>query len=630
MSSAMIPKPVEASHDGQISRKRVHLPPEVHQMIFDAINRPDRARTALSVMLANKELHGLWKRFLYEDNINNDKSSAMVHAVLYGHMQPMRDLVGVGTTAEGKSVDMNVYLDGFETREWCFDPTTICGEFIRYNQLTILQAAIARSDEQTVRFLVQNGADVNMKGYAKEYNVDPDAEKSPEEGYEEYYDTEETSESNLYDDLYPSHECSFQSPIHMATCQGHLPIVQILVDAKSTLLWNPTQVEGFSVLHTAAMCGHAHLIRYFVKNGLIPVDSTAPCFTKNHPHRLPMMLTPAQCAAHTKAGIRTLWLFKELGADMSLVVLPLLRPSTLRASPNFSLARQLLTEASWKVDLGANVLEFSDGKCSLADAILDLYLCQDEVGLDVRGWRLILQIALAGGADINRLYRQTTVSPDRSLLETLFNYTTGKKASMLTELLLRRGAQNLTHSGHDNFETYGNSLLLMYLNDSLLNHDKQWGNLGIWSQGLTARDNLVREASDDSGRKIKALLAAGIRVDGVNEHGFTSLIMACLLVVCCDKPMEFMKMLLDAGADPNQTSQLTSPRSNGKLKSPMAVCFSNMHCYWACKLLHQYGGTLHKDDDLNEIEGRINQCFPFGKSRVMELFKKLANQVKSN
>ncbi|KAK8084386.1 hypothetical protein PG997_005657 [Apiospora hydei] len=631
MSSAVIPKPALATHDGQISAKRVCLPPEVHQMIFNAIDHRYRARTALSVMVASKELHELWKRFLYENNINHGGSSAMVHAVLHGHMQPMRDLVGVGTTAQGRSVNMNVYLDKFKRREWFFDPTTTCGDFDHGNQVTILQAAVARNDEEAVRFLVQNGADVNIGGFAREYNVEPTAAANPEDSFgERYYYTEETSESDSDVDAFAYQACSAQSPIHMATCQGNLPIIQILIDAKSTLSWDPTQAKGFKVLHTAAMCGHAHLIRYFVTKGLIPVDSTAPFLAEKRRHRLPKMLTAAQCAAHTKAGIKTLWLSRELGADMSLVVISLLRPSTWSSTPNTALARQLLTQTSWKVDLGSNVLELNGSSCSLADAILKLYLYLDEEKLDFRDWRVILQIALAGGANIYSLRRQTLVGPDRSLLETFFNYTIGKKASMATELLLGRGTQTISYPGHDNFEAYGNSLLLMYLNDSLLRYNMRGRVLSLWDLGHAERANLLEEAQGVALRKIKALLAAGIRVDGVDEHGDTCLIIACSLVTYFDESLEFMKMLLDAGADPNQTSQLTSLHSTEKFRSPMAVCFFNKHCYRACRLLQRYGGTLHKDDNLKAIERRIKKFIPGNQSRVMKLFKKHARQVESN
>ncbi|KAK8068880.1 hypothetical protein PG994_005496 [Apiospora phragmitis] len=537
MSSQTIPGPAKASHHGQLSPKRICLPPEIHQMIFNAIDNDspnDRPRTALSVMLANKKLHGIW--------------NALVHAVLHGFLQPMRDIVGIGTTAKGKSADMNVQIELSKEKEWWKIPIPTHNGY--YLSFTPLHAAVALSDEETVRFLLQNGADANRIGYSAEYEVDPG----------------KRSGQGLYMDEYNSYtwtRLSFESAIHMATCQGHLPIVQLLVNAKSTLLWDPEQAE------------------------------------------------------------------EKLGADMSSVVLSLLQfPS------NISMACQLLTQASWKVDLGANVQESNGGTCSLADAILELYLSLNIEDENLCGWRLVLRTALAGGANINCLHRQTYLSSEKPLLEICFMYTAGEKGLILMELLLEKGAQVQTRLPHGNIEEPGNSLLLWYLKDGKNGLDAERRNRGqVPTQALRKRAgdkiSLGDDTSNAAERKVKALLAAGIRVDGVDDLGWTSLGIACLLVTSSKQPLEFMKKLLDAGADPNQ--QAVSGLSNGITRSPMAVCFSNNYSYRACKLLQMYGGTLHKDDDLKLIEGQIQNHMPSGgRNRVTKLFKKLASQVEGN
>ncbi|KAK8018881.1 hypothetical protein PG991_008071 [Apiospora marii] len=621
MSSQAGPEPAEASHNGQPLTKRIYIPPEIHRMIFNAIDDPkDRARTALSVMLANKELHGLWKRFLYEDNINHGQSSALVHAVLHGFQQPMRDIVGIGTTTEGMCANVDAYIEDFQDRVWCFWPATGGSYFPKDGRLTLLHAAVALNNEETVRFLLQNGADTDEAAYVKEYDVDPNTE----------YNSERDRESDVWD----WHSSTWQSAIHIATCHGHLPIVQLLVDAGSTLLWDPTETEGFNVLHTAAMCGHVHLIRYFVESGLVLIDEKAPYFTQNHCYRFPMMLTAAQCAAHTKAGVRTLWLFRELEANMDLVVLALLQfPS------NTTMAHQLLTEASWKVDLEANVTEPDVGECSLADAIPELYLSLGNEPVDLRGWRLVLQAAFAGGADVSRSYRPSLGLPEKPLLEICSRGVSGENGLVLMELLLQKGALNHTPHHHHSMEDYGSSLLLQYLTKITI--DRYDYDREVWCWEPVSDQDLWRiqetgyseDTTDVAEQKVKAILAAGIRAEGVNDYGWTSLIVACNLVTYYKFPLECMEALLESGVDPNETNQVTSPLSNGKKRSPMAVCFCNKHSYKACKLLQSYGGVLHKEDDLEMIECRIEKLVPSyngSQSGVMKLFKEIASQVEED
>lgn len=622
MSSQAGPESAEASHNNHPSTKRIFLPPEIHQMIFNAIENPnDRAGTALSVMLANRELHGIWKRFLYEDNINVGRSSALVYAVLHGFQQPMRDIVGVGTTAKGMCVDIDAHIEDFSSREWCFWPTTGHRFPSENGRLTVLHAAVALNDEETVRFLLQNGADVSEVGYDEEYDVDPNT-----------IDNSERSAENEWD----WHQSIFQSTIHMATCTGHLPIVQLLVNAESTLLWDSTAVDNFNVLHTAAICGHVHLIRYFVTMGLVPVDSKATYPTRVNCYRLPMMLTPAQCAAHTKAGIRTLWLFREFEANMNLVVLSLLQlPSNTR------MAYRLMTQDSWKVDLKANIAESSVGRCSLADAILELYLSLDVQFGDLQGWRLVLQAALAGGADVSRSYSRSYGLPEKPILEICLNGNSGEKGLLLMKMLLQKGVSSHTPFQHHTTEDYGRSLLLKYLTELIFRNYKSDRKIWCWEpisthdlgrvelRGWSATD----DTTDVAERKVQALLEAGIRAGGANDYGWTSLMIACNLVTYYRYPLDFMENLLESGVDPNETNQVTSPLSNGKKRSPMAVCFCNTHSYRACKLLHSYGGALNKDDDLEMIEGRIRKLVPSfdgRQSRVMTLFKELASQVEED
>ncbi|KAK7932614.1 hypothetical protein PG985_003326 [Apiospora marii] len=652
MSSQAGPKPAEASHNGQPSTKRISLPPEIHRMIFSAIDDPkDRTKTTLSVMLANKELHGLWKRFLYEDNINNGGSSALVYAALHGLHQPIRDIFGVGTTAEGKTVNMNLHIQDFAARSWCFDPTRGDGYMDRKNCLTPLHAAVSCCDEETVRVLLENGADVNAVGYGDEYDVYLDTRSKPEDW--DWYDEPRVRAGGN------------QSAIHVATCQGHLPIVQLLVDARSTLLWDPTQSEGFTVLHTAALCGHVHLVRYFVTMGLIPVDIQAPYFSKKQGKRLPTLLTAAQCAAQTMAGSKILWVFRELGSDMSLVVLSLLQS---HADPKMTqdnqppadttMARQLLTQASWKVDLKTNVLEWNGGKYSLADAILELYLSSDKRNVTFQApqtWRAIVRAALACGLDTSPLQRQPLRCPEKSSLENCLALFSGEKGLMLMEIILELEAQAHTTPRHFNFKDHGNLLLLHSLTDAFL---RRMPGGWVWEQSSPQdTERLLRtsstwdERSEVVERKVQVLLGTGVQVKGVNDYGWTCLITACSMGAPLTYSLNLMKMLLDAGADPNETNQVTSALSNGKIRSPMAVCFSK-HSYEACKLLQSYGGTLHKDDDLQMIKGCIEKHasaflkYPYRygytfrytsdtlgrasskETREMDLFNELAAQIK--
>ncbi|KAK8131713.1 hypothetical protein PG984_008151 [Apiospora sp. TS-2023a] len=457
MSSKTGPEPAEASQDEQDLPK---FPPEIHQMIFNAIDQPnDRARTGLSVMLANKELNRIWKWFLYEYNINNAGSSALMHAVLHGHKQTIRDIVGLGTTAEGKSVNMDVCSDALDNKNWWFDPTNSDNDRGRKKQLTPLHVAVVRGDEETVRLLLENGADVNAKGYTLHHNLESSKDLS-------------FFESHSYEFLHPN----WQSAIHMATCQGSLPIVEALISNNSTILSDPEEPEGFSVLHTAAICGHEHLIKFFITKDLIPVDRKAPYLSGIYKHKVPRVSTAAQCAARSVSGRKTLWLFRELGADMNLVVL-----SILREPSDTTMAIRLLNESSWNVDLNKSIANLGkyisepifdlatnvmDGNVdihSLADAILEVHLNQEIEAHDTPGWRLILQTALDGGANVNRCYGTRNSGLQVSVLERCLSNTHRNTGWMLMEMLLERGARVYTCDPLENVEDHGNSMLLDYL-----------------------------------------------------------------------------------------------------------------------------------------------------------------------
>ncbi|KAK7992692.1 hypothetical protein PG988_001486 [Apiospora saccharicola] len=509
MCSEIGPGPAEASQYGQGLPK---FPPEIHQMIFNAIDKPnDRARTTLSVMLANKELHGIWKWFLYEDNINNGGSSALMHAVLHGHKQPLREIIGLGTTAEGKSVNMDVCSDALDNKNWWFDPTNSGNDRDRKKRLTPLHVAVVRGDEETVLLLLENGADVNAKGYTLHHNL----------------------------------EASI----------GSLPIVEALISNNSTILSDPEEPEGFSVLHTAAICGHEHLVKFFITEGLIPVDRKAPYLAGIHKHKVPLVSTAAHCAARSVPGWKTLWLFRDLGADMNLVVL-----SFLREPSDTTMAIRLLNESSWTVDLNTSIANLGkyepifdlatnvmDGNVdvrSLADAILEVHLEQEIEAHDMPGWRLILQTALDSGANVNRCYGTRNSGIQESVLRRCLTNIHRDTGWMLMKMLLERRARVYTCFPLENVEDHGNSMLLRYL--SFLTFSDRSILEKEMEQGSTDRAQAVE-------RKMKALLATGIRLDGTIEAGWTCLFFACRLVTRYQYPLEIMRMLLDAGANPNQS-----------------------------------------------------------------------------
>ncbi|KAK8093184.1 uncharacterized protein PG998_014585 [Apiospora kogelbergensis] len=457
------------------------------------------------------------------------------------------------------------------------------------NGLTPLHVAILHSRPDIVRILLDYGANVNAGGYTPRHDV------------------------NLV---------RRQSAIHMATCQGNLDLVRLLLDYKSYLLADPTEETGLSMLHIATLHGHEHLIRHLVTEGCLAVDHIS-FDARNYSYRLALMTTAAQCAARTVAGRKTLLLFRDLGADMNLVVLALLQQPHPAA---ISLAVQLLTKPEeWNVDAGAQVGEPDVGQCNLADAILELYLGLHITADTVSAWHPILQTALDDGADVDRCFRLEYVAEGKPLLEMAFANTFGQKSLLLLQQLLERGArvQKLRQPHDASVEDDGNCLLLRYL-ESLVpgyGEEQYWVSKPryVWDElrdmelfaDATANTTIATVAE----RKIEALLASGARVDGVSRRGKTYLMSACELVDLFRFPLGFMRMLLVAGADPNQPSRSHDPcgwrwNDSGGPESPMAACLSfpcppadSSSSYRACELLQSYGGRLLYDGEGDHREG---------------------------
>ncbi|KAK8013622.1 hypothetical protein PG991_009294 [Apiospora marii] len=561
------------------------LPYEIHQMIFDAIDDPkDRTVAAVNVLLTCKQLHGMWKKFLYEDEINSGMCGPLVHGVLNGLMQPLNDIVEMGITAQGKSVNLEVRveipLDWHERQLLSGHVAEPCPWEYSHggNGLTPLHLAVLRGCPDTVRILLDHGANVNAGGYTSRHGV------------------------NL---------ARRQSALHMATCQGDLDLVRLLLDYKSCLLADPTEETGLSVLHIAALCGHEHLIRHLVTEGWLAVDHISSC-ARNYSYRLALMTTAAQCAARTVAGRKMLVLFRDLGADMNLVVLALLqqpRPAAI------SMAVKLLTKPEeWNVHTSAQIGEPDVGQCTLADAILELYLGLHMTADTVSAWQPILQTALDDGADVNRCFRLEYGAEEKSLLEMAFANTFGQKSLLLLQHLLERGARvhKLRQPQDVGVEDDGNCLLLSYLELLVPGYGEEqywiakprysWDELRDMELFADATANTTITTVAE--RKIEALLAAGARVDGVSRRGKTCLMSACELVVLFRFPLGFMRMLLVAGADPNQPSRSHDSahwrwNDEGGPKSPMAACLSfpcppadSSSSYKACELLQSYGGQL--------------------------------------
>ncbi|KAK7910755.1 hypothetical protein PG985_013236 [Apiospora marii] len=317
-------------------------------------------------------------------------------------------------------------------------------------------------------------------------------------------------------------------------------------------------------------------------------------------------------------------LFRDLGADMNLVVLALLqqpRPAAI------SMAVQLLTKPEeWNVHTGAQVGEPDVGQCTLADAILELYLGLHMTADTVSAWQPILQTALDDGADVNRFFRLEHGAEEKSLLEMAFANTFGQKSLLLLQHLLERGARvhKLRQPQDVGVEDDGNCLLLSYLELLVPGYGEEqyWISKPRYSWDELRDMELFADATANTTittvaeRKIEALLAAGARVDGVSRRGKTCLMSACELVVLFRFPLGFMRMLLVAGADPNQPSRSHDSahwrwNDEGGPNCPMAACLSfpcppadSSSSYKACELLQSYGGQLLQEGKKDYRESR--------------------------
>lgn len=104
------------------------------------------------------------------------------------------------------------------------------------------------------------------------------------------------------------------------------------------------------------------------------------------------------------------------------------------------MAVQLLTKPEeWNVQAGNQVGGPDVGQCTLADAILELYLVLHMTADTVSAWQPILQTALDDGA--NCCFRREYGAEEKSLLEMAFANTFRQKSLLLLQRLLERGAR---------------------------------------------------------------------------------------------------------------------------------------------------------------------------------------------
>ncbi|KAK8071700.1 hypothetical protein PG996_005048 [Apiospora saccharicola] len=558
----MISTRAETTHATKLPKTSIgiqQLPYEIHQMIFDAIDDPkSRTAAAFNVLLTCKQLHGMWKKFLYEDEINSGMCGPLVHGVLNGLMQPLNDIVGMGITAQGKSVNLEVRVeipfDWHERQLLSGHVAEPCPWEHSHggNGLTPLHLAVLRGCPDTVRILLDHGANVNAGGYTSRHDV------------------------NL---------ARRQSALHMATYQGDLDLVRLLLDYKSCLLADPTEETGLSVLHIAALCGHEHLIRHLVTEGLGGRRSHLVLRTE--------LLLPAgfDDDGGTMCGT-------DGGGTEDAGAIPRSRGRHESGRPGTTSAaasrRHLHGRPAAHQARGVECATRRPGRRAGRRP-----MCPRRRHPGIT--------ALDDGADVNRCFRLEYGAEEKSLLEMDFANTFGQKSLLLLQRLLERGArvQKLRQPQDVGVEDDGNCLLLSYLELLVPGYGEEqfwiakprysWDELRDMELFADATANTTITTVAE--RKIEALLAAGARVDGVSRRGKTCLMSACELVVLFRFPLGFMRMLLVAGADPNQPSRSHDPanwRWNdvGGPATPMAACLSfpcppadPSSSYKACELL---------------------------------------------
>lgn len=127
---------------------------------------------------------------------------------------------------------------------------------------TLLMCAAAHGSIECLKYLIQNGTDVNKKNFA---------------GYTALHWTAYTGRIECVDELL-SHGAKIETktedgrtPVHIAAERGHVKYIEAIVAKGADL--NAVNSDGWTAMHYAVVCNQRNVAKYLMQNN---IDYTGP------------------------------------------------------------------------------------------------------------------------------------------------------------------------------------------------------------------------------------------------------------------------------------------------------------------------------------------------------------------
>ncbi|KAK8108723.1 ankyrin [Apiospora sp. TS-2023a] len=269
------------------------LPNEIHANIAWYCGKQTTAR----ISKASHTLHDVYSDLLYRNNVEHEDCSAMFAIAKTGKVECFEKLVHFAKTVLNKPMpdfdryevvvsDIRMIISTSPRPVVLMLPTTIT---LPERCCTPLHLAVAHGNHAAAAYLLERGVDVDVPGVLRYPTFRP------------VVNTIDWSIDNLARN-------EINTALHIAVCRNDLAMCRLLVDNGASMLCHSPGGYGHTMLHLAALCGHATIVKWLVQSGHVAIDAFDH---SSHPLRV------VEYAAATKKGTRILGLFQHLGADVT-------------------------------------------------------------------------------------------------------------------------------------------------------------------------------------------------------------------------------------------------------------------------------------------------------------------------
>ncbi|KAK7960892.1 ankyrin [Apiospora saccharicola] len=260
------------------------LPNEIHANIAWYCSKQTTAR----ISKASHTLRDVYSDLLYRNDVEHEDCNAMFAIAQTGEVESFEKLVHFSKAVLNKPMpDFNRYKVVFGDQRIMVSAALSQAFQIprllpKHPELyyTSLHLAVQHGNHAAAAYLLERGVHVNAVA------IMPDPIFRPEK-----------SVTDL-----------FYTALHMAVCRNDLAMCQLLVNNGASMLSDPQNSNRSTVLHVAALCGHATIVKWLVQSGHVAINALYQSFGPR---------SVVQCAGSTRKGARILGLLQHLGADVT-------------------------------------------------------------------------------------------------------------------------------------------------------------------------------------------------------------------------------------------------------------------------------------------------------------------------